>query len=261
MTKRTDVHRPSAILPQDYELVEGLGGFQDYGYPGGGCAHCGHAIRYAVRFKHLPSGDILDFGEDCANLIDLENRVAYIVQRMKNAAREQAMKDRAEKQWFERREDMEDSDPDVVEWMETQNWDLEKFAFLNDMKWAFDKYGSLTPAQTGAVRKIMARRIEQAEARLNEVLPTTPAPEGRVEVEGEIVYTKYDSDANFPALKMLVKLTDNNKVWGTVPRAIEEAQGQLKGTKVKFTAAFTRSNTDDHFSFYKRPTKAEVINV
>lgn len=262
-TKRTDVHRPSAIRPQDYQLVDGLGQFEDYEYPAGRCAHCGHAIRYAVRFDHIPTGERLDLGQECAELVDTENRVAYIVDRMKKAAREKAKAERAQKDWFERREQMENEYPDVVEWMEDHNWENESFGFLNDMHWAFDRYGSLTEAQTKAVQRIMAKRIEQAAAKLDEVEPTDPAPFGRQAIEGEIVTVKApDPDAMFPAWKMMVKLDDGNKVWGTIPATLKDAvehYRDLRGKRVAFTATFEVSKDDEHFAYYKRPTKGEVL--
>jgi len=69
---------------------------------------------------------------------------------------------------------------------------------------------------------------------------------------------------------MLDKETDGNKVWGTVPEAAflnDPESGStlpldaLKGREVEFTAAVERSRDDEHFGFYKRPTKVTVKEV
>jgi hypothetical protein len=274
--KRTDVHRPSAIRPQDYELaapIEGLpwwksGPYVDLGSVSGVCSHCGHALRYAVRFVYTPTGEIVTFGEDCANEIDLhDSRLDLVFDRLRKRAATERKREQMEKSVRERREQMEQEHPDVVEWMEEQNWDTESFGFLLDMHRAMEQWGSLTENQTNAVRKIMVKRQEQAAAKLNEVTPTTPAPTGRVQVEGEVLSHRYQDSYFGTAHKMLVKLDDGNKVWGTVAESIEsslfdtttQSYTELRGQRVRFTATFEQSKDDEHFSFFKRPSKAVVV--
>lgn len=93
MTKRTDVHAPSRIMPEDYRymLVESRDNnfstgscerkaFQDHMTKtgatfsthdhGGGCMVCGAwMIDYAI-FYHIPSNEYIVTGCDCANKID-----------------------------------------------------------------------------------------------------------------------------------------------------------------------------------------------
>ncbi len=102
--------------------------------------------------------------------------------------------------------------------------------------------------------------MEQAAAKLAEVQPTTSAPGGRVEVEGTVIFDRYDFTDFGTVHKMKVKLTDNNTVWGTVPNSLSLELGEnLRGSKIRFTATFTKADGDDHHSFYKRPAKAAVV--
>jgi len=119
---------------------------------------------------------------------------------------------------------------------------------------------SATQEDADAVLAVLAALQARFEAR-------RPAPEGRVEVEGEIVSTKYVESDFGGAFKMLVE-GPGWKVWGTVPRGLgdelgrEELDGDpvgLRGRRVAFTATFERSADDEAFGFYKRPTKARLI--
>jgi len=267
MTKRTDVHRPSVISPEDYKFVEGLAGYHDYRYPASRCAHCGKAIRYAIRFDHLPTGNRIEVGEECANYLDSPDRISYLIKQLKTAARNAAKKEKAEMQWFERREVMEEQAPDVVEWMEEHQWNTERFDFLHSMKAAYERWGSLTERQIDSVRNIMQKRAEQAARQLEEAeqLESAPAaPEGRQTVTGQIVSVKWHDSYYGRVCKMLVKLLDGNKVYGTVPESIHEYVADTENASyndlwVRFAGTFTRSETDEHFSTFKRPAKVEVI--
>jgi hypothetical protein len=98
--KRTDIHRPSAINPQDYQFVAyehvkldgDLGAsmfiaaqrkrIQDHMYQtggaysthshGGNCHVCGNAnAMYTILFHHAPSNTYIRTGEDCAEKMDM----------------------------------------------------------------------------------------------------------------------------------------------------------------------------------------------
>lgn len=280
MTKRTDPHRPSVINPADYEPLPWPNAFQDLGYPAATCYHCGHRIRYAAGYKHLPTGEHVVFGEECADLIDTENRISYEFKRLRKAAAEKRKQEKRNQEWIDRREAMEQDFPEVVEFMEITNWQAEKFTFLIDMKFAYDKWGSLTERQISAVEKIMAKRIQQAEAKLDEEEPVNDAPDGRTFAVGKVVSLKHQDGYYGSTLKMLVVLDDGNKVWGTVPQALVDATTpqwgwdedkneyfpiapeygtDIRGLWVKFNATFKRSDNDSHFSTFKRPGKVEII--
>lgn len=83
--------------------------------------------------------------------------------------------------------------------------------------------------------------------------------EGRREVEGEILSVKERATDFGYVWKILVLQDDGNKVWGTLPRAIDGAADQLVGRRIHFTAKVSRSREDPLFGFYSRPTKASLI--
>lgn len=91
---------------------------------------------------------------------------------------------------------------------------------------------------------------------------TTTAPvemkdvvEGKVTVEGVIVSFKTVDSGFGETVKMLVQC-DGYRVYGTCPKALDEAQA---GDKVQFNATVTKSNKDASFGTYSRPTKASII--
>jgi len=84
--------------------------------------------------------------------------------------------------------------------------------------------------------------------------------EGRIEICGRVVSTKWVEN-NFSyhggsVLKIVVRDNRGFKVWGTCPSAI--ASDVEKGTKVTFTATVTKSDKDEDFGFFKRPTCKKV---
>ena len=106
-----------------------------------------------------------------------------------------------------------------------------------------------------------ARREREGETEDVEADPTTPLVEGRRQVTGVILSTKWQDSQYGETLKMLVKEDDGNKVWGTVPTVLQNMTlstqyhdengmwqeieaplpGGLKGQAVVFTATVERS--------------------
>src|SRR4051812_881419 len=88
---RTDVHRPSALVTEDYEYVTSYDahptegdrrGIMEYlqrtgrsfgeNHSAGTCFHCGQRCRYIAVLLHAPTGDLVKVGEQClANRFDL----------------------------------------------------------------------------------------------------------------------------------------------------------------------------------------------
>ena len=268
--KRNDIHRPSAINPGDYEylMVDAARKEREqgkkYAGPGGVCHHCGKAIVWRVHFKHTPTGKLVTFGYQCSALLQMTNtRIDHEMNLLKRRARRDEIEAKMALEKSERIRIFTESYPDIVEWMNDHNWDNERFAFLRDMQYSLTHWGYLTTAQAETTRRIIAKRIEKAQERLNEAQPTSLAPEDRQTVQGEILSVKFNQGA-YAQTKMLVKLDDGNKVYGTMPESIESAiwpndhdEVNPKGVRVEFTATFERN--EDHFSFYRKPTKGRVI--
>jgi hypothetical protein len=261
--KRTDIHRPSAINPGDYGLT---GNVFDLKYddletmevgtkPYGHCNHCGKAIRWAVEFRHFPTGTVVVFGEICANILGLsddrtKHELVLLKRRVANLEKKMRHKEERDKNY----RFFKLNQPEVVEYLENL-YDADNNYFLKSLKWNLEKYGMLTTAQVEAFGRVMEQREEAAEAKRNEVVPTTPVTEGRQEIEGEVFTVKWQDSFYGTTQKMGVKLADGNKVYGTVPACIDEVK---RGDKVRFTATVEKSDKDEHFGYYKKPTKASI---
>lgn len=104
-------------------------------------------------------------------------------------------------------------------------------------------------------RRAMDHKAEE-EARANLPEPT-PVVEGKIEITGTVIKDDmkyYDDNA-----RHVMTVVDDRgfKVWGTVPRSIDTEVE--RGTRVTFTATVSKSDRDETFGFYKRPSKAQVI--
>lgn len=265
MTKRTDIHRPSAINPGEYTLT---GNVYDLKYndlesldvgtkPYGHCNHCGKAIRWAVEFTHK-SGDVVVFGEICAEILSLsddrtKHDLVLLKRRVANLEKELRLKQERDENYAT----FSIQQPEVVEYLENL-YDQDRSYFLKSLKWNLERYGMLTTAQVEAFNRVIKQREEEAAKKLAEPIPTHPVAEGRLTLEGEVLSTKYQHTDFGTIRKMLVRLADANKVWGTVPANIDSQVD--RGVKVKFVASVKRSDSDDNFGYFSRPAKAEVVN-
>lgn len=83
-------------------------------------------------------------------------------------------------------------------------------------------------------------------------------------LKGKVVETKYGY-----AVKVIIKDDNGYKVYGTCPKVVADTLDHdedgdlildpLTGVKVKFFAQVTRSQDDECFGFYSRPTQVEVL--
>ena len=223
------------------------------------CDHCGAVFAHGVCFLHTPTGEYISVGHICAgDTIGLPSCAAVIKRTAEKAAAIEAdriKRHEANTAWREANGDI------ILFLMPPQT-----HHFLINMKNTFDKWGNLSERQSEAVRKFIAGAAKFAAAqaeRETEATPEVALIEGRRDVTGIVLSTKWTEDRGFGSQpKMLVKEADGNKVWGTVAESIF-SQGfdldGLKGETVIFKATIERSQNDEHFGFYKRPSGARVI--
>jgi hypothetical protein len=116
----------------------------------------------------------------------------------------------------------------------------------------FRREGTLTPKQVALIEKV---------ATPADVTPVPDTSE-RIVITGEVVSIATKENDYGEREVMTVEDDRGFKVWGTVPQKLIEASytGELKGERVTFTATVQRSDRDESFGFFKRPTKAEITN-
>lgn len=275
--KRQDVHAPSVINPGDYDYLR-VGYSRKHpvtGGPAGTCHHCGKAIVWEVFYTHKPSGKVVTFGYICAGILDLtDNRIDHEMVLLKRTAENERRKEMAKMEWTDRRDKMVAEYPEVCEFLDNfdDSYSPNKSSFdffLGNLKRNYERWGSLFPRQIDAIVKTMKKREEYVQRKLAEVAPTAPLDEKHGErqtLTGVIVSEKWvpGRHEHVKTHKMLVKLDNGNKVFGSMPidveRAVDDSERETAvGMRVKFDAKVTRSNKDENFGFFNRPTKAQVV--
>lgn len=274
---RVDVHRPSAINPGDYEYVKVdearkalrpgvlthvIGKPAKLAGPAGTCHHCGKAIIWRVWFKHVPTGNLVTFGYQCADILSMtDNRIDHEMNLLKRTAANERREEEWSKSVADRREAWEANHPDEAAFVRDYKGDFGQ-DFINRLRWGIDKYGSPLDNQIESLKKFIAARTAFETRKVEEEKQLEDAPllgSGRQTITGTIISTKYVDNPYSDARthKMLVKLDDGNKVYGTVPSVIDSHATDLKDLRVQFDAKVEPK--EDHFGFFSRPTKAQVI--
>lgn len=299
MTKRTDVHRPSAIDPEQYEYVAAMtradslggamilrgerealqrhremtGGAYSRHERGGDCHVCGaHFIDYAI-FYHAPTNSYIRTGFDCAEKLGGGDRRAFEAIRTERRAMEAAkagklkaigllraagLLERVERRFVGGDLKGEPVAPPagldadltrrVVGWGET----------LADLIGKLIKYGSLSEKQWPFLASLLDRieNIDETQKeREQERANADPAPEGRIQVEGEVLSVKIIENVYGITTKFLLKDDRGFKVWSTLPRGADEAE---KGDRIKMTVTLKVKGDDPTFAVGSRPTKPEL---
>jgi hypothetical protein len=267
---RTDVHRPSVINPGDYEYIgvsearklsaEGV----KLAGPGGVCHHCGKAIVWSCHYRYLPTGDRVTFGFICAGILDLtDNRIdhemALLKRRAENERRAQAWSDQVQ----QRNDEWWANYPTEAAFV--QNFADDDNGFINFLRSGIERFGSPLPSHIASLQRFIAGRERMIQNKLAEAKALENAPaitEGRYQIEGTILSTKWKESDYGDTLKMVVQSDSGNKVWGTVPNNLinEVGEENLRGTRISFKATIKPSEGDDHFGYVSRPTNAKVVS-
>ena len=112
----------------------------------------------------------------------------------------------------------------------------------------------------GDIYKLQRLAIEESEAeraaRDKAHEEGEDAPEGRVVITGTVLSFKWQSSEYGDVLKMLVQDDRGFRVWGSVPKSLDDAERE---SRISFTATVSQSDRDTKFGFFKRPTKAVVL--
>lgn len=278
MTARTDAHSPTNLVTEDYEYLfaadlaspwalglnsnpagqELLRSLCNYGptdpHPyHEQCSHCGAHVRYTAWLRHVPTGYTISVGETC-----LDNRFGRATADFQRL-RKQAQLDREAQKIRKAIDEFVAANPDLA-WMD-RNGEVPEIvannSFVLDVARKLRLYGSLSERQVEAVRRSIASAIERQAQREQDAVehPAAPVVEGRTQITGEVLSTKAQYSDYGMTIKMLVRDDRGFKVWGTIPSQISVE----KGSRVQFTATVTKSNDDEAFGFFKRPTQGRVL--
>lgn len=283
---RIDAHRPSAIIPADYEFVAfeylrtddiadamflrqqremirdhmtRTGGTYSGHDHGGNCGVCGSANAiYTAMFFHAPSTSYVRTGLDCAEKLECRG-IAAFRKTCTSALEARAGKRKAEAvlthadlgaAWT-----MYNADHNATQPREEST--------VCDIVGKLVQYGSLSAAQLAFVRRLLdqiANRAEIEAKRAAETAAAAPVPvtDKRITIRGTVASVRvpnYDR-GDFGPTKILVLHADGWKVWGSLPKELADIQ---RGAEIEFSAKVTVSDKDTKFGFFSRPTKARNL--
>lgn len=277
MSNRTDLHRPSALVPADYVHVlvfatpgvnEPFGHNLDvlrhmmetekfFGRSRANCDVCGAHFRYGSVFRHT-SGEHIVVGWECAEKIGRTHQI-----RVHMAGKRHALQnlDRARK-----RSSLRIAQRAMLKASPGLNRALKASHYISrDLRGSAIRWGSLSEKQVKLAFDVAAREAEKKTERL------VPVPaEGRVTIRGRIVSIKTSLSMYGLKQRMTVKIETADGAWlanGTYPQKIGDQAHTLglsqnfediRGLEVEFSAEVEKSDKP-HFGFYKRPTKIKVI--
>lgn len=278
MAKRTDVHRPSVIIPEDYMFVgfacvkiedlgsahwalenrkaiqahmASTGGKYSSHEHGGSCGVCGsvNAI-YNALFHHVPTNTYVYVGQDCTDQLDAGVVPAFrtFVANARGAVEAAKGKKAAQKQ-------LDDKSLGVCWKISSLRGDLGwEERTISDVVGKLVKYGSISEKQWGFLERLvqaMADRPAVVAKQAAEQAALADCPTGRVVVKGTMLSHRTEETIYGLTTKMLVQAATGYKVWCTMPTSIGT---QHKGMEVEFTATLEPSRDDPKFGFGKRPT-------
>lgn len=299
MAKRTDIHSTSKIDPEGYLLVAcdyHGGGPESMAYMGEriafrahmertggkwaritrsdgddgshGCYICGAACMYVARFWHKDTNTYIETGMDCADKMGIGDRVLFASFRKKIRAgiEAQAGKNKAQRiltdanladAWTISQTQLQPDSRGRVPYEEST---------ITDIVGKLVRYGSISDGQTkflgDLLFKIADRPRIQAERDAKDAhRKAIPVGDKRMTIAGVIISAKIAEGDWGNTIKIVIEHADGWKVWGNMPRELadfDEPESH-KGQRIQLDAAVVVSDTDPKFGFFKRPTKAALI--
>lgn len=286
--KRTDEHRPSAIVPTEYEYVgiecmriDGIGDVQavlsareriklhmletggtySAHAHGGNCHVCGAACVYTHLFYHAKSNSYIRTGNDCTDRLDYAS-VAEDMDAFKHAIKPALELAKGKR----KAQEMLNVRGMTTAWdlylaasakeFHSQSWAERK---LKDVMYGVITYGKMTDKQASFIKSLVAqcdpkvaaeREAKQAAVKAE----AADCPTGRVEITGSVISTKAQASDFGTVQKMLVQHATGYRVWVSIPSGICAE----RGVEVTFTATITPSKNDPKFGFGSHPVAKKV---
>lgn len=277
-TARTDVHSPTNLVTEDYRYVtafdsnegmdvasanrdiasEGLGDKEWHVHPDTSgwqrCSHCGQRIRYCAVMHHAPSDQLLVIGEQClSNRFDLATRDFHRLRKAAELVRQSQRIVAERERFFTENPSGREAYEYAIDQLQGRHND-----FLANYVSKIERYGSTSQRFVDAVLRDKAKRAERQAEQEQEVREpiSDELLEGRQQITGQVVSVKTQENDYGVREVMTVRDDRGFLVWGTVPSAIDDV---VKGQRVSFVAGLQRSDKDECFGFFKRPTGAEIL--
>lgn len=280
MTEAYTDERPDDLLADLLGVPSGSVSVMSYIVNGnwrrkGTCDHCGAHFHHGVFFRHRHTGEVIAVGHQCADeTMSLPSRAALL---RKRATKAHAEGKKAEK-IRESAAEWTAANPAVhahlLEFAHDGDDGWRGNSFYADLLRKLELYGGLSEKQTEAVERNIERDRTFRERRAQEKANALPVPEGRQAIVGKVLSLKERESMYGTVLKMLVQHDSGWKVWGTCPAALadpvslslsDEYGGWVwrptveVGDTVAFTGTVEVSKDDQSFGFFKRPTKALLV--
>lgn len=278
MNVRTDIHRPSAIVPNEYEFITmnyigpseewmdfkwerkalrdhmaATGGTEATHDHGGTCGTCGATAFYVGHFYHAKTNTYLTVGHECAGKFGLGDPAAFKNFRKAVAARRKAAKGKGKASKI------------LIDAGLSAAWDIYaaedrsgykyEEATIMDIVGKLVRYGSVTDKALNYVRVLLNKipaRAEMEAKRAAETAAAAPVPvtDAKIKIAGEVLTVKAQETRYGVVTKMLIKTDAGWKIWGTVPSAMPHPE---RGDRVSLEATVVPSKDDPKFGFYSRP--------
>lgn len=223
------------------------------------CSACGQRhYRSGAVVKHLPTGDLIELGWQCADLLELgqdyvdakRERLSE-VSRYQLKLRQQASHDRNQESLAAWRAEH----ADVLPWLQDPvpqpipSW---RRLQLEQIRRGYQSYGTLLPWQVDKVRQIAA----------DSVRTWTTAPVGTHTITGTILslWTSVEEyqwrSVSRSQCKLAIDTPEGRwTVQGTVPAAILRQEPRV-GDTITVTAEIAPNRNDPSHSYWSRPRKA-----
>lgn len=288
MTTKTgtrDIHSPANVKPEDYFYLDmiwlgdpekgpdndagTMSMIDDSSYVGnfarkGTCDHCGAHFLYGAVFQHT-NQDVIVVGNVCADQVFGEDdKRALDLRRTKDAAAYA----RASSSKAQQVAALLEENPGLDEALKTEHYIVE------DINARLLRHGAISEKQIALVFKIAREAnapktcefCDEVGHEVDHCPHRGEVAEGRREVCGRVLGTKWRGDDWGGSLKMLVLLDDGSKVWGSCPdlkvpdyTRVTERHEITRGDRISFRGTFKRSKGDPHFGFFSRPSNASLL--
>lgn len=294
--KRSDIHRPSAIIPEEYAFVacDYIGGgieamgfiserqafrahltatggkFAEH-FNSGSCHICGAGAVYLARFHHLPTNTYITTGMNCAEKMGMDDPVYFRSFKKRVAAGLKAKRGKAKARDLLASFGLSDAwaiyeHDDAGKEFRADSILPKQEGTIIDIARKVVQYGTISDPQAAFVARLLQQikdrpALEAKRAAETAAAAPVPATETRMDVTATVLSTRSEEGPYGATVKMLVQHESGYKLWGTVPSNLLGQGSVVKGAVVAFSAKVQRSDKDEKFGFFNRPTKARIVRA